>query len=153
MEINKEWIAEQRAVCEAATPGPWEVLKFGRYEDHDECQIDLPDDDIELAKYENAEFIAAARTALPAALDALEASMQREAEKDATIARLTSERDAAVKDLTTAMTDLYIEGRIDETDICWACKFAKKDKEEHPCNSCINYEMTEFTHRGVCEDE
>ena len=58
-----------------------------------------------------------------------------------------------MNDLKTAMTDLYIEGRIDETDICWACKFAKNDKDEYPCNSCINYEMTEFTHRGAHEDE
>ena len=69
------------------------------------------------------------------------------------IIRLTAERDAAIKDLTTAMTDLYIEGRIDETDICWACKFAKQDKDAFPCSSCIGYEMAEFTHRGVREDE
>ena len=39
-----------------------------------------------------------------AALDALEASMQREAEKDATIARLTDERDAAVCDMFGCMS-------------------------------------------------
>lgn len=95
----------------------------------------------------------AAWRALPAVLDALEASMAREAEKDATIARLTAERDAVVKDLTTAMTNMYIDGRGDETDICWACKFAMRDKGTFPCNSCINYEMAEFTHRGACKDE
>ena len=93
------------------------------------------------------------REVIKAALDALEASMLREAGKDAEIARLTAERDAAVKDLTTAMTNMYIDGRGDETDICWACKFAMRDKGTFPCNSCINYEMAEFTHRGACKDE
>ena len=124
-QVTAEWIAQQRAVCEETDMSPLGLVVRGN-----RCS-----------------------KALPAVLDALEASMQREAEKDATIIRLTAERDAAVKDLTTAMTDLYIEGRIDETDICWACKFAKNDKDEYPCNSCINYEMTEFTHRGAHEDE
>ena len=85
-QITPEWIEKMRKVCNAATPGPWESKHYGRYEDHDECCIALTDDSIEPSKYENADFIAAARTDLPAALDALEASMLREAEKDATIA-------------------------------------------------------------------
>lgn len=72
MEITKEWIDQQRAVCNAATPGPWESKHYGRYEDHDECCIALTDDSIEPSKYANADFIAAARTALPAALDEIE---------------------------------------------------------------------------------
>lgn len=104
MEIAKEWIDQQRALCNAATPSPWESKHYGRYEDHDECCIALPDDSIEPSKYENADFIAAARTALPAALDALEASMAREAEKDAIIARVTAERDAAVCDMFGCMS-------------------------------------------------
>ncbi len=54
-----------RARCEAATKGPWELTKDGRYEDHDECRINLPNDTIELCSYENGEFIAHARTDVP----------------------------------------------------------------------------------------
>jgi hypothetical protein len=99
MEITKEWIAEQRAVCDAATQAPWTVT--GAY-NHivDSPGVAVGDMDVRsivaeawggvglnhLRASKNAAFIAAARTALPAALDALEASMQREAEKDAEIA-------------------------------------------------------------------
>ena len=105
MEINQAWIDQQRAVCEAATPGPWEwdtcllvsmnplvagcVLKPYYYNDDDEVTISITPGD--------AKLIAVASTALPAALEALESSMQRESEKDAEIARLTAERDAAVE--------------------------------------------------------
>lgn len=61
-----------RARCEAATPGPWKLTKDGRYEDHDECRIDLPDDNIELCRYENGEFIAHARNDIPDLLDEVE---------------------------------------------------------------------------------
>ena len=61
-----------RARCEAATPGPWKLTKDGRYEDHDECRIDLPDDNIELCRYENGEFIAHARNYIPDLLDEVE---------------------------------------------------------------------------------
>jgi hypothetical protein len=89
-QVTAEWIAQQRAICNAATQGPWESKHYGRYEDHDECCIDLTDDIIEPSKYENADFIVAARTALPTALDALEAAY-------AEIAQMTAERDAEKK--------------------------------------------------------
>ena len=63
---------ELRRLAEKATEGAWVVDKMGRYEDHDECKIELPDDDIELCRYENADFIAASRTAVPRLLDDLE---------------------------------------------------------------------------------
>ena len=71
-QITSEWIEKMRNACDAATPGPWESKHYGRYEDHDECCIALTDDSIEPSKYANADFIAAARTALPAALDEIE---------------------------------------------------------------------------------
>lgn len=74
--FDPQGIAEQRKVCEAATPGHWYVSNRGYSVSTD------------------VEFIALSRVAYPAALDALEASMQRETEKDATIARLAAERDA-----------------------------------------------------------
>lgn len=49
--VTKERIAELRALCEAATPGPWIAA--------DECILIA----------EDATFIAAARTALPELLD------------------------------------------------------------------------------------
>ena len=74
-------IAEWRALCEKTTEGPWEVYRK-HYRD---ARIrSVKDVDAEIAtmgnwngEYEteqriNAEFIAHARTALPAVLDALE---------------------------------------------------------------------------------
>lgn len=77
--MTKEERKQSRAICDAATSGPWKIDKKGRYEDHDECYVQLADDDmaindfiVEGCRYENADFIAHARTALPAALDALD---------------------------------------------------------------------------------
>ena len=122
MEINQAWIDQQRAVCEAATPGPWEwdtcllvsmnplvagcVLKPYYYNDDDEVTISITPGD--------AKLIAVASTALPAALEALESSMQRESEKDAEIARLTAERDAAVDSIR---------------DVCNHCGFHGNDTD------------------------
>jgi len=75
-----EWIAEQRAVCDAATQGAWYPDGFAVWDDNLGEYIEIESKD--------AAFIASARSALPSALDALEASMQREAEKDAEIERL-----------------------------------------------------------------
>jgi hypothetical protein len=97
-QVTAEWIAQQRAICDAATPGPWSRSDFASvlvFTDYEICQC-VSDNDME--------FITTARTALPAAIDALEASMQREAEKDTTIARLTAERDAAVSDMFGCMS-------------------------------------------------
>lgn len=91
-QATAEWIAQQRAVCDAATPGPWAVSVANEYP-YDDIGSGLTGEHVALcgSKNENTQFIITARTVLPAALDALEASMQREAEKDATIARLTAE--------------------------------------------------------------
>lgn len=74
-------IAELRGLCEAATPGPWshmydanEVVRW--WDDYGNTPV--ADVEFERARTEaegvaNAAFIAAARTALPEALDALEA--------------------------------------------------------------------------------
>ena len=104
MEINQEWIAQQRALCNAATPGPWESKHYGRYEDHDECCIALPDDSIEPSKYENADFIAAARTALPAALDEIERLAADNAALRSRVDSLARERDALQSDFYDVIT-------------------------------------------------
>ena len=91
MEITKEWIAQQRAVCEAATPGKWTtaVIIGEQYKCAVAGETGLIAMDVRNSS--DSAFIATARTALPAALDALEASMQREAEKDAEVERLKGE--------------------------------------------------------------
>jgi hypothetical protein len=117
MEIGSpEWIEQQRAICDAATPGPWTI--FGVHQ----CFIDAPKTGIgdyysarsivaemwggdpgsifsKEQEHANATFIIAAKAGYRAALDALEASIQREAEKDATIARLTESNKDALKDV------------------------------------------------------
>ena len=106
------------------------------------------------------DFGRAESNAEAAALRAQVASLTRE--RDAALAngekakqywmQANEERDAAINDLTTAMVDMYIDGRGDETHICWACAYAKRDKDRYPCSSCLNYEMAEFVHRGPCAD-
>jgi len=126
-KITAEWIAQQRAICDAATPGPWAVSVANEYP-YDDIGSGLTGEHVALcgSKNENTQFIITARTVLPAALDALEASMQREAdqekrhmrwnelmstalvtaekrakEKDNIIVRLTAERDALFAYLDT----------------------------------------------------
>lgn len=127
------WIEQQRAICDAATPGPWATSVSNEYP-YDDIGSGLTGEHVALcgSKIENSRFIVAARTVLPSALDALEASMQREAEKDATIARLTAERDAAVNDLRTLA--------INDQD-CATCKHGKNN-----LNDCGTYD-------GPCEWE
>ena len=137
MEINQEWIEQQRAVSDAANERLYSEAS------------------------ENAKSTIIC-SAFDAALDALEAAYAEiarlTAERDAALAngekakqywlQANEERDAAINDLTTAMVDMYIDGRGDETHICWACANAKQDKDRFPCSSCLNYEMAEFVHRG-----
>ena len=133
IDFTPEVIAQQRAICDAATPGPWEMTESEGFCDHvgKACPYGKPCEDsgcddcddwtwtqgafLETGKtiycgdYEgnidaDIRFCVSARTVLPAALDALEASMQREAEKDAIIARVTAERDAAVCDMFGCMS-------------------------------------------------
>ena len=63
--MTPEALAEIEGLAAAATEGTWVVDKMGRFEDHDECRISLPDDEIELCRYENADFIVASRLAVP----------------------------------------------------------------------------------------
>jgi hypothetical protein len=103
--MDQQHLDAIRARCEAATPGPWELTKDGRYEDHDECRINLPNDTIELCSYENGEFIAHARTDVPDLLAEVEQLTQynkliyefyKEKDEKAlkTIQDVTADRDA-----------------------------------------------------------
>ena len=78
-----DWIAEQRRIEQAATEGPWDTSTTSWAPEA--RMVDVPDGDDEMSlaweaggglcvmSRANAEFIADARTALPKALDALEA--------------------------------------------------------------------------------
>ena len=77
--------AELRRLCEAATPGPWQWVKDGcecfarGIHIHETYEDDPPIVRLEnFREEENAAFIAAARTAIPALLDALDAAEARE---------------------------------------------------------------------------
>ena len=88
--MTPERIAELRALCDAATPGPWYVNRIKGYTDN---QIETTDPahvarkpwghvvattglgagDVSQQKFErDSDFIAAARIALPEALDEIE---------------------------------------------------------------------------------
>ena len=92
-QITPEWIAQQRAICDAATPGPWEADEYGDMVwaknpyGHDLMRVAdirgwghltgsgacaLPQTQAQGIQNANQVFIAAARTALPAALDEIE---------------------------------------------------------------------------------
>lgn len=81
--FTPEVIAQQRAICNAATPGPWAVSVANEYP-YDDIGSGLTGEHVALcgSKAENSKFIIDARTILPAALDALEASIAREAEQE-----------------------------------------------------------------------
>lgn len=64
--MDAKQLAEIKAREQAATPGPWEYECFGRYEDHDECILKTETDECEISAKEDAEFIAHARTDIPA---------------------------------------------------------------------------------------
>ena len=115
IDFTPEVISQQRAICDAATPGPWAVSVANEYP-YDDIGSGLTGEHVAIcgSKNENTQFIITARTVLPAALDALEASMAREVEKDATIARLTAERDAAIIDLRGSGT-------------CFSCKHFRRN--------------------------
>lgn len=177
-EINQQWIDQQRAICNAATPGMWEVDLDGgmgipfrtiqeaasegvdlciysstaKNSDGEPCYVAQTDyDTISRRKEENPEnmermiadtiFISDARTALPAALDALEASMQREAEKDAEIERLTAELDAAISDCS---------------GYCATCGFfgdcAINDHNDTSPPTWFHGDCDDWEWRGLCAD-
>lgn len=80
--------SELRRLCEAATPGPWRLHKHahahvtsGGGENVANCggaQRNFDREQQFSQQIDNATFVAAARTALPALLDALEAAEARE---------------------------------------------------------------------------
>lgn len=83
-QVTAEWIAQQRQISEIVNM---------TYEDAPGSVVPL------LKRLEKSQT---------AALDALESSMRREAEKDATIARLTAERDAASASERAYQTPIYV---------------------------------------------
>ena len=120
-------IAAQRAVCEAATVASWggDVLTshwtnvISVFDNEGGASFSLEIDESDRA------FIAAARTALPAALDALEAAY-------AEIARMTAERDAAISDAAYGK--------------CATCKRAHDACYcDDDCDMCADYQW-----RGMC---
>jgi len=101
--MNNDQLAEIRARCDAATPGPWAFDEFGNYiyqqiDLHPIAEVrgygyltgkghgglGLLDDEALAVQSANANFIAHARKDIPALLSE--------------ISNLTSERDAAIKD-------------------------------------------------------
>ena len=107
VNFDSQGIAEQRKVCEAATGKAW--TWYG------DALLTTEGEKTVIAKHVDADFrisvacrnsdkvfIAASRTAYPAALNEIERLQQFEAESAALrvqVASLTRERDAAVKDL------------------------------------------------------
>ena len=197
MEINKEWIAQQRAICDAATPGPWEwniapdinqcklqtsnngkryVMGFARWGMKDAAPVFQKDFHMQRADvfaksipglehhegyddyidHPDALFIAAARTALPAALDALEAAQAESeewkrdygsaiellAEKKKQIDALTAERDAAARDLKWLSNEykFCVTCKLDNGGGVWDCNDERCDAENH------------YKWRGLCAD-
>lgn len=93
-QVTAEWIAKQRAVCDSGILDSLMKLEQEAYG----YNIGGMVCGMEVAEFERLILSAAAcAEVLTHSIDALEASMQREAEKDATIARLTAERDAETK--------------------------------------------------------
>jgi hypothetical protein len=79
-----EWLAQAKAVTDAATPGPWHTSRDDRYQyvvgaQHSVCETGVLDDALDDASVAlikaDAAFIAASRTMLPAAVAAIEAAL------------------------------------------------------------------------------
>ena len=114
--MTPEALAEIEGLAAAATEGTWVVDKMGRFEDHDECRISLPDDEIELCRYENADFIVASRLAVPQ----MAAEIRRAWAENA---RLRAELEAITK-------------QINRVRSCKMCAHHKSDVFENPCAVC-----------------
>lgn len=127
-------VQEARALCEGATAGPWVLTKDGRYEDHDECRIELPDDDIELCRYENGELCARSRTLIPEMAEEIE---QLEQERD----RFKARAEAAEKDIT-ALARRAIDGFQDSkfiTPCRWCAEREQCDLLTNGMNTCFKW--------------
>ena len=90
-QVTVEWITQQREICDVRI-----AKMLGKFEHNAyDYNIDGRVLGVNISEFKGYMLLAGlCSEVLPAALDALEASMQREAEKDATIIRLTAERDA-----------------------------------------------------------
>ena len=98
-----DWIAEQRRIEQAATEGGWRAAVVARYVDDDGCErgkgaiypagpmgqppLFVTPDWVAA----DAEFVATARTALPRALDALEAVLALWPDADCEVVRAIAE--------------------------------------------------------------
>lgn len=93
-QVTAEWIAQQREICDVRI-----AKMLGKFEHNAyDYNIDGRVLGVNISEFKGYMLLAGlCSEVLPAALDALEASMQREAEKDATIICLTAERDAEKK--------------------------------------------------------
>lgn len=107
-DFNDDDIKAARALCDAATPGPW-IEQLGFPLSH---IVGVTCD--EALEVRDAEFIAAARTLLPAALDALESARRERdealADKVRSLAAWATETGA----LDVALAE--IERVVEETD-------------------------------------
>jgi hypothetical protein len=151
VQVTAEWIAQQREICDVRI-----AKMLGKFEHNAyDYNIDGRVLGVNISEFKGYMLLAGlCSEVLPAALDALESSMAREAEKEKqcgiwrkaserladhekdlqqTIARLTAERDAAVCDLK------YLSGEYKLCDTCkhnhgkgvWDCNDGLCDKENH----------------------
>jgi len=96
-----------RALCDAATPGPWDesglrsLLRYGRKHDGpwDECDGVIPDDT-------DAAFIAASRTALPALIELCEAYAMKDMLSEQSLCAPQDEYEAATAAVEAAKKKL-----------------------------------------------
>lgn len=145
-------IAAARALCDAATAGPWEAQTTGvRGGDHwyvcttDEAiaHISANDGSNEDQRQPDAEFIAAARTLVPALLDALAAAEDRARKAEAAVQRVEAIHvPAAIYGTCDCDNSLWEHdypppGHIEVEDIGWTC-----NKLHDVCGECC---MTDGT--------
>lgn len=88
-----------------------------------------------------------------AALDALEASMQREAEKDVTIMRLTSERDAEKRRADAAVYDLHeVLLEAGQPKVCSMCGMNRSNHGPCDCRNEWHDMPSCYVYRGPCAE-
>ncbi|HNX82787.1 MAG TPA: hypothetical protein PKL77_11650, partial [Candidatus Omnitrophota bacterium] len=138
IEFTPEVIAKQRAICDAATPGRWVAVEKGNSVPFVAIvRCATGEEPITIAssispKRRDYEFIVAAHDNYPAALDALEASMAREAEKDAKIEE-QAKRIQFLEDHILRITPEYKKSRdklLDECDRLTAERDAEKRRAD-----------------------
>ena len=126
--MDAKQLAEIKAREQAATPGPWEYECFGRYEDHDECVLKTGTDECEISAKEDAEFIAHARTDIPALVAEVERQENRGDEWRAAAAEWQEE--ALNKDQQIATLEKALELKCeDQSDVDRMISYAKQAQE------------------------